>query len=609
MSQVEEQVLPPIADVVRALAAAEDARRIAQCVADSALKLTHVEGAFLERMSSARDEVEIVAAAGHGAPCVGSRVAAPSSLTAMAVDTDPPNDFTAVRRVDDDVASYVAESCRGCSALVIPLLAERKSLGALIMLGEPDSDGIPAEAVASLRVLADLAAVSLRGVVLADARATALEEARKARRVAEVAQLEAEAANRVKSEFLASMSHEIRTPLNAILGYTELLELGISGPVTDAQMSQLQRVQASGRHLLGLVDDVLDLAKVEAGRMQIEHRHSLAVNTIAAAVALVGPQAARKGIQIDDRCADAADALYVGDEDRVRQILANLLSNAVKFTDAGGAIYVSCGSAADPYGEVAAGDEGPYMFIQVRDTGIGIEPSQLERIFQPFVQAESGHTRTRGGTGLGLAISRQLARLMGGDLTVESEPGQGSTFTLWLPGESPLRPPFGEAVLDEARRERARGLAEVGKALRNSVDEILDAFSARLRREPLMAGAASLRQSNLEDHASTYLTDVALALISIDQGILDLSEMLRDGTEIQQMISKLHGAQRARFGWTEEAIRREFAILQEEVDAAVRRGASAAHAEDGIALITRFLEHAERISVRGWRKAVAAGVP
>ncbi len=245
---------------------------------------------------------------------------------------------------------------------------------------------------------------------------------------------EAIAANSAKSEFLASMSHEFRTPINAIIGYSELLEMGISGDLNDLQTEQLRRIRGSSKHLLGLIEDVLDLAKIEAGRITIERERSPIEVPVAAALELIEPQAAARNLKVENRCmGEGEEVFFLGDPDRVRQILANLLTNAIKFTEPGGTVAVSCGGETEPSPEAEISGAGPWTYIAVSDTGAGIPPGQMPTLFEPFVQGEIGRTRTKGGTGLGLTISRRLARLMGGDLTVVSRVDEGSCFTLWLP--------------------------------------------------------------------------------------------------------------------------------------------------------------------------------
>jgi len=250
-------------------------------------------------------------------------------------------------------------------------------------------------------------------------RARLLVEAEEARR-------EAEVANRAKSDFLASMSHELRTPLNAIGGHAQLLEMEIHGPLTEAQRGTLARIDRAQRHLLGLINDILDYAKIESGKVDyVMHTVQLS-DVVADALPMVEPQTLARGITVD-AVMHGAPLLAWADHERVSQILLNLLSNAVKFTPPGGRITV----AVEP-----SPDDPARVVVRVSDTGIGIPPSQLEAIFEPFVQVrrrEDVYTEKTDGTGLGLAISRDLARGMGGDLCAESEEGKGSTFTLALP--------------------------------------------------------------------------------------------------------------------------------------------------------------------------------
>ena len=249
--------------------------------------------------------------------------------------------------------------------------------------------------------------------------AQALERARlfEAERVARA---EAETANRAKGEFLAVMSHELRTPLNAIGGYAELLEMGIRGPVTAQQAEDLRRIQASQRHLLGLVNEVLNYARIETGSVNYDITDVPLAAVVASVEPLVAPQLAAKGLTYAVSSCDPAPVARA-DREKVRQVLLNLLSNAVKFTDRGGRVEVSCD------------DDGDRVLVRVRDTGVGIAPQELERVFEPFVQVNASLTRTQEGVGLGLAISRDLARGMHGDLRAESRVGVGSTFTLSLP--------------------------------------------------------------------------------------------------------------------------------------------------------------------------------
>ncbi|SOD03306.1 PAS domain S-box-containing protein [bacterium JGI 053] len=236
----------------------------------------------------------------------------------------------------------------------------------------------------------------------------------------------AEAANRAKAEFLASMSHELRTPLNAIAGYADLLLLGLRGELGAQARGDVKRMRRSGQHLLSLINDILNFAKIEAGQLHYELERVPVAALLADLEVLVTPQVAQRGLTYRSAPGEGGLAVWA-DEEKTRQILLNLVTNAIKFTEPGGAIAVSYHRA----------DGG--VRVRVNDTGRGIPPEQQARIFDPFVQVDRHLTaESQQGVGLGLAISRDLARGMGGDLRVESVPGEGSTFTLWLPTkESP----------------------------------------------------------------------------------------------------------------------------------------------------------------------------
>jgi len=263
----------------------------------------------------------------------------------------------------------------------------------------------------------DAADVSLAGEV-AQRAAVAVDNARLYRE-SEVARYDAEAASRAKGQFLAVMSHELRTPLNAILGYSELVEMGVHGPVSDGQREAMARIRRSGQHLLSLVNNVLNLERSDANGLEAEFATLHVAQLFEDASTLTRPQAEAKGITLSVETVPPGLSV-LGERDKASQVLVNLLSNAVKFTPAGGRIDV--GSEAT--------DES--VALRVSDSGPGIPAESLNRIFEPFVQLDTGLTRRAEGAGLGLAISRRLARLMGGDLTVESEVGRGSTFSFTL---------------------------------------------------------------------------------------------------------------------------------------------------------------------------------
>jgi signal transduction histidine kinase/CheY-like chemotaxis protein len=258
-------------------------------------------------------------------------------------------------------------------------------------------------------------------------------EAESARLIAEEAKVEAEQANRTKSAFLANMSHELRTPMNAIIGYSEMLIEEAEDLEPDEFVPDLKKIQSAGKHLLALINDILDLSKIEAGKMTLYLERFEVAATLDEVASTVQPLVAKNGNKLIIECPADMGAMHA-DLTKVRQTLFNLLSNASKFTDKG-SIHVLVTAKQGPTGERIA--------IAVRDSGIGMTPEQMGKLFQSFSQADNSTTRKYGGTGLGLAISRKFCQMMGGDITVTSEPGKGSTFTMELPrtvviGDAPV---------------------------------------------------------------------------------------------------------------------------------------------------------------------------
>jgi signal transduction histidine kinase len=291
------------------------------------------------------------------------------------------------------------------SLLTVPILREQQIMGGLTVWRRQVGEFEP-EVVKLLQTFATQSAL-------------AIHNARLFREI-QAKGRELEAANRHKSEFLANVSHELRTPLNAIIGFSEVLQERLFGELNEKQAEYTDDILSSGRHLLSLINDILDLSKIEAGRMDLEVTRFHLPDTIENALLLVRERASRHGIKldrvIDDRLGD-----FTGDERKVKQILVNLLTNAVKFTPEGGQIKV----------EASLGDRA--VIVSVTDTGIGIAKEDQEAIFEEFRQAKGDYAQKREGTGLGLTLTKRFVEMHGGKIWVDSEPGKGSTFTFTLP--------------------------------------------------------------------------------------------------------------------------------------------------------------------------------
>lgn len=502
--------------------------------------------------------------------------------------------------------------------VIVPMVARGQVLGAMTFVTTEsgrrfgDIDVVMAEdlarraamAVDNARLHRDaLAAREVADVALADAQA-ALEEATAAEEHLRLARDAAEVALQTRDEFVSTVTHEVQTPLNAIIGYLQLLEMDISGTLADTQRTYVERAQESARHLLRLVGDVLDFSKGETARLAVERNEVSAVETARTAMALVRPQAAGRLLTLEDATRAAAGARYLGDEYRVRQILVNLLTNAIKFTPAGGRVTLEC--TQEPEG--AGG--GPWLRFVVTDTGEGVKTDDVERIFEPFVQGTAGLTRRHGGTGLGLPISRRLARLMGGDVTLEpGRDGHGATFVLRLPAGTPGEDAASAAEpapppSPEPRRAAARrGLAAAGEALLHGMGFTVGEFVRRARAEASLGFTDELTDVDVADHLGTLMTDVANSLAVLAGASGEPSELLADGARIQRVIGELHGAQRQRLGWTEAQLMREVELVREVCMEALGRALALDERglQTAISAVERLLEERTRACLSGFR--------
>jgi signal transduction histidine kinase/CheY-like chemotaxis protein len=326
----------------------------------------------------------------------------------------------------------------------VPLLREGHVIGALSVNRKVPGE-FPPEVIELLRTFATQSALAIQNARLF--------------RELEAKSRQLEVASRHKSEFLANMSHELRTPLNAIIGYSEMLQEEAEDQHAEAFVPDLQRIHSAGKHLLELINAVLDLSKIEAGKMELYLESFEVAPLVRDVAAVLEPLAQKNANRLEVRCAPDVGAMRA-DLTKLRQALFNLLSNACKFTERG---VVSLAVTRE------ATADGAIVMFAARDTGIGMTPAQLARLFEEFGQADASTTRRYGGTGLGLALSRRLCRMMGGDITVASEPGRGSTFTIRLPAE----------VREAVRETPARLATETGPAATSTVLVIDDDAAVR----------------------------------------------------------------------------------------------------------------------------------
>jgi signal transduction histidine kinase len=407
--------LQALSDVVRAVNSTLDLHVLLNKIVTHAIELANADAGAIFRHSVTEQTFELAESSGMAPPLVNKlkslRIASHETAMGEAARTHKPVQLadTAAGPRHPLRAAIVAAGLH--SALVVPLIVPDAILGALVLARRTVGDFAPS-VVELMSTFASQSALAMQNAALFQ-------------QLAEKSQ-QLQLASEHKSQFLANMSHELRTPLNAILGYTELLVDGIYGELPDKPRGVLDRVQENGRNLLALINDVLDLSKIEAGQLTLG-LESYQIGPLARNVVdAMQPLAHGKGLSLVATVADDLPAGY-GDAHRLRQVLVNLVGNAIKFTDAG-EVEIS----------VAATD-GRFN-VAVRDTGPGIAPEDQEKIFGEFQQVDNSSTRRKGGTGLGLAISRQIVKMHGGHLSVVSAPGQGSTFHVDIPVRLNLDP-------------------------------------------------------------------------------------------------------------------------------------------------------------------------
>jgi len=408
-------------------------------IINRAAALVGTNNGYIYLLEPGKDEmtlqVGIGAQAGHVGISLqpGEGMAGKVWLSGESLVVDDYNTWSGKIEALDEIAIH--------AVVCIPLKVDRHVIGAigLAYLEEGRVFG-PAD-VELLSRFAELASVAIDNARLYDTLQKELEE----RKRAEAA---AEAANRAKSTFLANMSHELRTPLNAIIGYSEMLEEDLQNDSLDAYIPDLEKVQLAGRHLLGLINDILDLSKIEAGRMNLDLHHFDLNGLVQNAVATVQPLINKNDNELVIETPPIQDKMH-SDPTKVQQCLVNLLSNAAKFTsqgtirlEVGISDWVARGihsTSVNQFAENIASVHncGTVVVFRVIDSGIGISDEQLDKLFQPFTQIDPSATRKYGGTGLGLAITKRYCQMMNGDVSVESEIGKGSTFLLWLPLNNP----------------------------------------------------------------------------------------------------------------------------------------------------------------------------
>lgn len=380
-------------------------------IAESAVSAMRLDAAFVERLEPDTGRHEVVAAAGSPAPATGTTITSPSRLTHRILERREPVTISPPGE-DPELSGVLPDACADCLAVVVPLAGPEPHFWALFMIRDPEAEPFAAEELERARVFGQLASLALRKVELLE--------------TAESRHDELERLSESRSRLVRGFSHDLKNPLGAADAHASLLELEIKGPLNERQKESVRRIRATIRTAFDLINDLVEFGRMEAGELQIDREPVDVARVVNETGAEYQAQADAAGLELACRV-DSELPPILTDPDRLRQILGNLLSNAVKYTEEG---KVECVVRREKTG--AKADEKGWVHVSVRDTGPGIPKEQQRLLFREFSRLDVAGER---GVGLGLAISRRLARALGGDITLESEPGSGSTFILSLPLE------------------------------------------------------------------------------------------------------------------------------------------------------------------------------
>ncbi len=419
------------------LLAGTDLASLNKQVAEAAGDLLEAEGGAIMLVVEEGRFARLVAGSGPLQPAVGALVPIERSLVGHVVSSDEP---VLVDDLESDPRNHPHEQLTGrlTSAIMVPLRSAGLVVGAVCAFNRRDGRPFTEHDQQLLQSLGDQ-------VVLGLDRTTVLEELRRNERMLAAKNRELQRATQLKSEFLANMSHELRTPLNAIIGFSDLLLTEGLGPLEEQQKEFLEAILRNGRHLLGLINSVLDLSKIEAGRMVLHLSRCDLRDEVTGAITDTAPLRGAKDQECVVELPEGVDLGILADGTRVRQILFNLLSNASKFTGEEGRITVSVVRTIAPMpervnprnGEPAKLSPREVVWVSVSDSGVGIRTEDMSKLFQEFSQVDASTTRSAQGTGLGLALCKRFVEMHGGQIGVESIFGKGSTFWFLLPVEGP----------------------------------------------------------------------------------------------------------------------------------------------------------------------------